>query len=471
MFDKIFGLIGIHFPRNKQDIIHFSRRFLFFLLIIFVGSVVLFAVFAKFSTSPTFCGTCHIMKPFYNAWKTSTHNMVSCVNCHYPPGFAEKLQGKIAAISQVVKYVTRTYGTKPYAEIDDESCLMEGCHDRRLLQGEVTFKKGIIFDHKHHLTALRRGKKLKCTSCHSQIVMGSHIAVTEQVCFVCHFKDVDLNNLENLSPELKRMASCNECHDPPDGDIKVDGIIFNHEDYVRVNCLKCHNEVVQGNGEVPQDRCFSCHGEPEKLGKFSDDVFIHKNHVTLHKVECYQCHLEIKHEIKSELSVTILNCKNCHQNKHIGILNMYMGKTGRGLPESPSSMYTAQVDCVGCHIIEKGGYESFDFNGKTEIAGNISCITCHGNDYDGIVDIWKEDIETSLISANDNLKKIEAMLKTFIFKDEKEALEINRIMKDARFNIHFVKYSNGVHNPDYSINLLEVANSNLEKVSEIIQNK
>jgi len=157
LFDKIFGLIGIHFPRHKKDILHFSKRFLIFLLILFLGIVILFLGFVKFSTSPTFCGTCHIMKPFLHG-KTSTHNMVSCVDCHYPPGFAQKLEGKIAAISQVVKYVTRTYGTKPYAEIEDESCLRSGCYDKRLLQGKVKFKRGIIFDHKITSSPYEEGK-------------------------------------------------------------------------------------------------------------------------------------------------------------------------------------------------------------------------------------------------------------------------------------------------------------------------
>lgn len=399
--------------------------------------------------------------------------MVSCVDCHYPPGFTEKLEGKIAAISQVVKYVTRTYGTKPYAEIEDASCLRSGCHDKRLLQGKVKFKRGIIFDHVNHLGTLRRGKKLRCTSCHSQIVIGSHIAVTEETCFICHFKDVDLNNLDKLDPQLRKMSSCNNCHESPKGDIEVDGIQFNHADFVSkgVNCLKCHNEVIQGIGEVPKKRCSNCHGEPEHIEKYDDDVFIHKNHVTDHKVECLQCHVEIKHKVKTKVSPIELSCNTCHQNKHEGIKNMYMGTGGRGVPDSPDVMFIAQVDCVGCHIIPKGVMESLNFNGKNRTAGNISCISCHGNDYDGLIDIWKEDIKSNLKTSKELLAEVESNVVSLTTKDENSMMEINRLLKDAKFNIHFVEFANGIHNPDYASSLLQVAKEYLEKVKELIPKK
>jgi nitrate/TMAO reductase-like tetraheme cytochrome c subunit len=471
LIEKIFGFIGIYFPRNKNQIIYFSKRFLFFLLFLLIASMVLFTGFVKFSTSPTFCGTCHIMKPFYNAWKTSKHNMVSCVDCHYPPGFTEKLEGKIAAISQVVKYVTRTYGTKPYAEIEDASCLREGCHEKRLLQGKVVFKRGIIFDHVDHLTGLTRGKKLKCTSCHSQIVVGNHISVTEETCFLCHFKNIDLNNPDSIPPELKKMSSCTNCHAPPKGDIKIDGQTFNHADFISkgVNCLKCHSEVVQGKGEVPQERCYNCHNKPEIFSKYNDDVFLHKTHVTEHKVECSLCHQEIKHKVKTSVSPIEMSCDSCHQRKHEGIKNMYMGKSGKGLPDSPNPMYIAQVDCVGCHIISMGTIDSIEFQGKTLAAGKISCKACHGNDYDDMVETWKKDIVTKLTTSKELLNSVESLAKNIESENDDVHLQIKRLLNDSRYNIHFVEFANGVHNPDYALDLLDVADKNLDKIKELIQ--
>src|SRR5659263_103099 len=115
--------IGMHVPEGKRDRLHIQPRFFKFLE--FLG--VLFLIFSvgmfEFSTSPYFCASCHIMKPYYQAWKTSKHSHVPCVDCHYPPDVRDKMILKFQALSQVAKYVTRTYSSKPYAEISDESCL------------------------------------------------------------------------------------------------------------------------------------------------------------------------------------------------------------------------------------------------------------------------------------------------------------------------------------------------------------
>ena len=44
----------------------------------------------------------------------------------------------------------------------------------------------IPFDHTPHLTESRKGIRLRCTSCHSQVMVGSHIAVTPSTCALCH---------------------------------------------------------------------------------------------------------------------------------------------------------------------------------------------------------------------------------------------------------------------------------------------
>jgi len=116
------------------------------------------------------------MKPYYRSWQTSTHNKVACVECHIPPGLGSELRKKYEALSIAVRYITGTYGTNPWTEVDDASCLR--CHDKRLIQGKELFK-GVIFDHKPHLLQPKRGEKLRCTSCHSQIVQGKPISATD----------------------------------------------------------------------------------------------------------------------------------------------------------------------------------------------------------------------------------------------------------------------------------------------------
>ena len=149
---------------------------------IFVFILLLFAGMAEYTSQHKFCSVCHYMKPFYKSWQESAHSGIECSKCHYPPGMRSFLRVKLEGLNQVLRYWTKLYvKSKPWAEIPDESCLRAGCHDKRLLEGRVQFKS-VVFDHRVHLGDLRRGKQLRCTSCHSQIVQGDHITVTESSC-------------------------------------------------------------------------------------------------------------------------------------------------------------------------------------------------------------------------------------------------------------------------------------------------
>ena len=103
-----------------------------------------------YTAQSEFCSSCHIMDPYYASWENSSHSNVACIECHYEPGAVETLEGKFQALSQVAKYVTRTQGTKPWAEVSDQSCMRSGCHSVRMLEGEVQFGR-VKFDHRQHL--------------------------------------------------------------------------------------------------------------------------------------------------------------------------------------------------------------------------------------------------------------------------------------------------------------------------------
>ncbi|UCD84152.1 MAG: cytochrome c3 family protein [Deltaproteobacteria bacterium] len=422
-----------------------------------------FISFIRFSTSSYFCGSCHIMKPYYNAWKSSKHDFVPCVDCHYPPGFTEEVRGKIQASTQVVKYLTRTYGTKPYAEIDDASCLRKGCHSKRLLEGKADFKKGIVFDHKPHLTEMRRGRRLRCVTCHSQIVVGTHIAVTETDCFICHFKP-------EADGSKSPIADCTICHEEPKGDIELSGIVYNHEDFVDrgVECEKCHIDVVQGEGGVPKERCLSCHGELEKLEKFDEHQFIHDHHVTRRKVECAHCHSDIEHRITTRVEFVKTDCLICHSASHRAQEKIYMGTGGKGVEDMPNSMFLARVDCAGCHTIPKNGAPQSQFVGQTKEASEAGCLSCHGKDYLGILDDWKASIEDSLKKLKPKLEKAEKLTKGTLL-DHKSYQEANDLYLKAKFNYEFVAYANGAaHNVEYSTALLDQAQEDIEKAITLL---
>ncbi len=66
-----------------------------------LGLVAMLAA-VQVSSTPQFCGTCHIMKPYYRSWQHSKHNQIACVECHISPGITAEVRKKYEALSMVV---------------------------------------------------------------------------------------------------------------------------------------------------------------------------------------------------------------------------------------------------------------------------------------------------------------------------------------------------------------------------------
>ncbi len=472
-FVRLLYFIGINAsPEHK---LHAQLKPRFFIII---GSIVGFFIVsffgvAKYSTSPSFCKSCHIMKPYYNAWKESKHSHVACVDCHYPPGMSKTvLWKKFQAVSQVAKYVTRTYSSKPFAEIEDASCLRSGCHSTRLLKGRVISAKGIKFDHSDHIMKEKKGRNLRCSTCHSQIVVGRHVEVTYDSCYLCHFKD------QGRGTDLRPIGGCLGCHELPEKTFKLGNMDYNHRNFVTnqgVSCDDCHLDVVQGQGLASQDRCFTCHNEPEKLKQYRDIPSLHDNHVTKHNVACFHCHQEIRHGFdagngKAHLAgllgdteqtddpkvgreaahsrKTLVQCSHCHIGKHAGQLAIYSGKIDSldiDMPEMPSPMYVAHVDCVGCHYQESTGSENLEFNGKTFAASDKACVKCHGSTFKGIWKKTKSTLETTLALLSEKIELADAALKASAMPGADLDKLRSNLAKVKRWH-NFLKASKGEHN-------------------------
>ncbi|HEY6867903.1 MAG TPA: NapC/NirT family cytochrome c, partial [Candidatus Eisenbacteria bacterium] len=373
------------------------------LALLLVG--VLFMV--QVSSTPQFCGTCHIMKPYYASWQHSKHNQIACVDCHISPGIGAEVRKKYEALSMVVKYFTGTYGTNPWAEVDDAACLR--CHERRLLEGKEVFHN-VLFDHTPHLTETRRGLRLRCTSCHSQIVQGSHISVTSSTCALCHFKGQPIN---------QETARCRLCHQIPQRVVMAGGTTFDHGQVGRLDmeCTLCHANVVRGVGNVPRERCVTCHNDPARLRHYGDKDLLHQMHVTTHKVDCMTCHLQIEHGRPATLAAGAdsaavaagghgegqTGCQTCHGAGHAPQQNLYAGLGGRGVPIMPSPMYAAGVKCEGCHnpaLAAPAALAAADGASDIHIqrASDVSCMSCHGPGYRRIYQAWTESIDARVAS-------------------------------------------------------------------------
>ncbi|NOX53824.1 MAG: hypothetical protein GXP27_05185 [Planctomycetes bacterium] len=434
-------------PARPIDVLRQRMEWLALRAIALLGSLLLLAGILVagagwYTSRPDFCRSCHNMEPYYKSWKESSHRDVSCIKCHFPPGFGEKVRGKMLGLVQLAKYVTETGGPRPAAEIPDASCLRSGCHETRLLSGRVDFH-GVPFDHRDHLAELRRGKKLRCTSCHSQIVQGSHMTVTTSTCFLCHFKDGVFN---------EGLGACTRCHQIPQEEFDMGGgVTFQHDvAYERgVDCINCHDREIRGNGEVPHERCTVCHNREDDLARIDDHVFLHQKHVTEHKVDCLECHLEIKHSLDPhKIEHAASDCQSCHPDHHREQVWMLEGVGAKSLETTVGGMGAVRITCPACHRVK-----------ETSPTGTVlwkasleACASCHSERDTEKFRPYYDQLQAALGQMESSLADIRKALETGKLPAERSASLASQI-KDLEYDISFLKKGNVIHNIHYGTEL------------------
>ncbi len=467
-----------------RGIVEHWKGFLVFCGVAAIAMVLLVVVVLKATASPKFCGSCHNMQSYIESWEQSTHKEVGCMDCHFEPGLLGSLWGKWKAQAHVVMKITGTAPSRPHTQISDASCLRQGCHDTgELSQVDLTFK-GVKFSHDTHLGDLRRGKKLRCVTCHSQIVQGEHLTVTESTCFICHFYD--------RAADLQ-LASCQTCHVETKAKIFIDAnesLPFVHKEYLDrgVLCVQCHFDVIAGDGHLKDNICVQCHSEPEILLSERVAEEIHRDHVTLHKVECFRCHSVIDHGIVRPKSPHLeahegetvqrlaflsqggpggyhydTNCVKCHSlDQHEPKRLMYMGTGAEGVPDVPNPMYLAHADCGSCHIALRATESGLDFTLRLSYDEAIkSCSDCHGEGYDDMAKHWKKILGEEIDRAQAALG---AARKEAAGARGDAAKEAAAVLDVGKKNLDFVRAGYGLHNMDYALKVLADVREKAEQV-------
>jgi predicted CXXCH cytochrome family protein len=406
---------------------------------------------AVYTSRSEFCISCHIMEPYYVSWQESSHRDVACIKCHFPPGAGEKVRGKMLGLVQLLKYVTATAGPRLSAEISDDSCLR--CHDTRLLAGRVDFH-GVPFDHRSHLSDTRRGKRLRCTSCHSQIVQGAHMTVTTSTCFLCHFKEGMFN---------EGLGSCTRCHQIPDGEFELGGgVKFSHDlAYERgVDCANCHGDLIRGNGDVPRERCTACHNREDDLNKIDDHSFMHQVHVTDHKVDCLECHLEIEHSLnRHRIEHAAADCAACHPNHHGEQIRMLLGAGGKSIADRRDGMAVAGISCPSCHQVK----EVSPTGTVLWRASTALCTQCHDQAATDRLRARHEQLQGSLAEIEASLSRArEAIVGAGL--EETRAAEISQCLRDLDDDLQFLRVGNSIHNMHYADSLVRAVVDKLRAI-------
>jgi hypothetical protein len=262
----------------KEGIMRKSVILAMLVLAAFFAGVYAYLRFAAFP-DPENCKVCHYIVPFYEKWATSSHKKVPCLKCHVYS--IEK------ALASQFLFLAGSYNPRPLSNVPDENCTQAGCHDRRLVESRVIFTRwNIEFDHKTHFREMKRGIRLHCRSCHSDIVQGEHVRVSKHVCYLCHFRGAQPG---------EAVTGCPSCHAAPRDDIRINGKSFSHSAALKSGrkCEQCHLEVVRGSGVTPKDRCYFCH--VDRAEKYRDVQLIHEKHVGRRQVDCLWCHEKIEH--------------------------------------------------------------------------------------------------------------------------------------------------------------------------------
>lgn len=302
---------------------------------------------AEYYTSrPAFCGSCHIMDPYYEGWQKDAHAVTTyapCVECHYAPGEQHTIRAKFRGLSQAASYFSGRYGAgRPRAHVQDASCLQSGCHgDAKYMTAENKLGT-VVFSHAKHLdpaspNIVAIGKNLADLRAGLTSRLGAEgLAAVEQIAnavqpadrrneqlaawLAAHARAAlydDVTAYAELLHTEARIAQlgnlhCASCH-------QFDPATKGHFAVAKTTCYTCHflNQPFNANTA----RCLSCHKPPAGPvpvhygAKTATDgvptTAITMDHAMIlaNNVNCVSCHADLVHGTGQ---VTPRDCQNCH---------------------------------------------------------------------------------------------------------------------------------------------------------------
>jgi nitrate/TMAO reductase-like tetraheme cytochrome c subunit len=222
-------------------------------LVLVAGALALGAVAIPLTNHPSFCASCHTIRPSHDSWIKSSHKEVTCVTCHVRPGIQGWIHDKAwAGTKDVAIYL---FGTPPdaynlKAKVDSNVCL--SCHQHILRTSEVAPRDppapvkdvGLVMSHGKHMTAFDvRAQGEGCTTCHAGVV-----------------HDQPIKGYSIVVPRGHVSADTTPWYpDYPDGS--------NLRTRALADCFRCHDGKAQHKGRVLDRKCETCH-LPDKIKDF-----------------------------------------------------------------------------------------------------------------------------------------------------------------------------------------------------------
>ena len=141
--------------------------------------------------------------------------------------------------------------------------------------------------------------------------------------------------------------------------------------------------------------------------RLKDKEFLHRTHVTDHKVDCMSCHITLNHSLDpNKIATAVSQCAACHPNQHHQQVAMLEGSGAQLIAPHPSNMAAARIACFTCHQ-EKEVSPTGTVLMKASLA---TCVGCHAPaEIDGLK-AYHDQLKESLTSLEAEVERIQTAL-------------------------------------------------------------
>jgi nitrate/TMAO reductase-like tetraheme cytochrome c subunit len=383
----------------------------------------------SFTNSSTFCASCHEMAPEYATYTASTHNQISCVQCHIKPGFTNVITHKINSMKEVYRHVTNVPGQIVQTEkevITNQNC--SRCHSKNRL---VTASGDLKVNHNGHIE-----KNIPCITCHSGVVHSKMAArglnineylgywtkantkkvIAEKylrpsmgICIDCHikvnkgekpWKDIAYSvpsNPEKVKKENNSLAGVSPTEVAESQDLEKEKgqetqrIVFQTIAKQKTNvklsmkCKTCHKKINVPNSHKNNDWDFN-HGSNIAIKRLEQCLNCHQDSNWINKIQKADIvSLFIMDNQKVKNKTNLINqvrnnqfCSSCHTNYPPSHASGGLWIEGHAWASNNDE---DKLKCYVCHNNKKMQIGKI----YTKAPSDLYCEYCHKNGFSGIL--------------------------------------------------------------------------------------
>ena len=366
--------------KQPSFIRRWSMRVGIVLAILFVLSVALLGYAEHRTSQANFCGSCHIMEPYYASWKGDLHGSkleIACVECHYAPGERTTINAKLRGLSQVASYFSGRYGaTRPRAHVSNQSCLTAKCHGDLKFMDKMLEIGTVKFTHATHLALKPESldavkKELADLSQTIRGIVGDEVFGNLQAA---------ANESGLHEPRVDKLVSL----------ASAAGMQVSRDDLQKFSQLT-HRQV--RTAQLADIQCTNCHTYGS--GKHDQDGASPAHHFTVSTTSCYTCHFN-----NEGFNTGTNTCLMCHKQLPAGDIIVHKELTATEGQKLQSPELTTKavkmnhqgilergVDCASCHA---------DVAMEDSLVTKRDCQRCHNQP--NYFDEWKEPFTLELVA-------------------------------------------------------------------------